>query len=71
MTEDPEETDLAHDVHLSEEAWFVRNRMARYGCKHIFSRPGINDEDNTMLLRADFHHSFEKRRFTFFPGNQA
>lgn len=41
--------------------------MARYGNKHISSRPGINDDANIMLLRADLHRSFDKRRFTFLP----
>ncbi|KAL9025795.1 MAG: hypothetical protein Q9196_005448 [Gyalolechia fulgens] len=32
--------------------------------------PGINDDANTMLLRADLHRSFDKRRFTFPPKRE-
>ncbi|KAL8654927.1 MAG: hypothetical protein Q9210_001202 [Variospora velana] len=70
MTEAVEETDVAHIVPLAEEAWFNRNDMIRYGNKHASLRPGINDDANTMLLRADLHRSFDKRRFTFLPKKQ-
>ncbi|KAL8905276.1 MAG: hypothetical protein Q9207_002747 [Kuettlingeria erythrocarpa] len=67
MTEAVEETDIAHIVPLAEESWFIRNDMIRYGNRHATSRPSINDDANTMLLRADLHRSFDKRRFTFLP----
>lgn len=67
MTEAAEETDVSHVVPLAEEPWFVKNVMNRYGNNHVSSRPGINDDANTMLLRADLHRSFDKRRFTFLP----
>lgn len=70
MTETVEGTDVAHIVPLAEEAWFNRNHMRRYGNKHASLRPGINDDANTMLLRADLHRSFDKRRFTFLPKKQ-
>ncbi|KAL8855345.1 MAG: hypothetical protein Q9178_007999 [Gyalolechia marmorata] len=67
MTEAVEETDVAHIVPLAEEPWFTRNDMVRYGNKHASLRPGINDDANTMLLRADLHRSFDRRRFIFLP----
>ena len=70
MTEAVEETDICHIVPVAEEPWFTRNDMIRYGNKHASSRPSINDEANTMLLRADLHRSFDKRRFTFLPKKQ-
>ncbi|KAL8752070.1 MAG: hypothetical protein Q9184_005858 [Pyrenodesmia sp. 2 TL-2023] len=70
MTEAVEETDISHIVPLAEEPWFTRNDMIRYGNKHASSRPGINDDANTMLLRADLHRAFDKRRFTFLPKKQ-
>ncbi|KAL8974705.1 MAG: hypothetical protein Q9197_001074 [Variospora fuerteventurae] len=70
MTETVEETDVAHIIPLAEEVWFMRNHMRRYGNKHASLRPGINDDANTMLLRADLHRSFDKRRFTFLPKKQ-
>lgn len=70
MTEDVEETDMAHIVPLAEEFWFMSNNMTRYGNKHNTTRPGINDDANIMLLRADLHRSFDKRRFTFLPKQQ-
>jgi hypothetical protein len=70
MTEAVEETDVAHIVPLAEEVWFNKNDMIRYGNKHASLRPGVNDDANTMLLRADLHRSFDKRRFTFLPKKQ-
>ena len=67
MTEAVEETDIAHIVPLAEESWFTKNDMVRYGNKHASLRPGINDDANTMLLRADLHRSFDRRRFIFLP----
>jgi hypothetical protein len=60
-------TDVAHIVPLAEEVWFNKYDMIRCGNKHTSLRPGVNDDANTMLLRADLHRSLDKRRFTFLP----
>ncbi|KAI4090079.1 MAG: hypothetical protein LQ344_004950 [Seirophora lacunosa] len=70
MIEAVEETDVAHIVPLVEEAWFDDNEMIGYGNKHASNNRGINDDANTMLLRADLHRAFDKRRFTFLPKKE-
>ncbi|KAL9597960.1 MAG: hypothetical protein Q9219_004791 [cf. Caloplaca sp. 3 TL-2023] len=70
MTEAVEETDIAHIVPLAEETWFDNNDMIRYGNKHGSHNRGIDDSANTMLLRADLHRAFDKRRFTFLPKKE-
>ena len=52
--------------------WFINNDMTRYSSAVQSPIEAMNDALNALLLRADLHKFFDRRRFTVVPkGSQS
>ncbi|KAK0658086.1 hypothetical protein B0T16DRAFT_426038 [Cercophora newfieldiana] len=54
---------LAHLVPKEHEPWFALNAMSRYGT----GVRGIDDDSNSVPMRADIHKCFDDRMFAIVP----
>ncbi|CAL3966475.1 unnamed protein product [Diplocarpon coronariae] len=61
-----EGTQVAHICPRVEAEWYQRNQMSQYHNNHLTNRLE-DDTANALLLRADLHIEFDKRKFVFVP----
>ncbi|KAI1125654.1 hypothetical protein F5Y10DRAFT_246523 [Nemania abortiva] len=54
-----------HIIPVTDQEWFRQNRMRLY-CTPSAPVP-INDQANTLLLKADLHRAFNNRAFVIIP----
>ncbi|EOD47903.1 hypothetical protein UCRNP2_5350 [Neofusicoccum parvum UCRNP2] len=67
-----EGVELAHLVPRSEDEWFHRNGMGQYiSDPSCAAASAIDDPANILLLRADIHYIFDRRRFVLVPRPHA
>jgi HNH endonuclease len=60
----PEGTEVAHIIPKAEINWFLSNGMNSYYRSRVLNMDGA---ENSLLLRADLHMSFDARKFAFVP----
>ncbi|RMZ72365.1 endoglucanase type c [Pyrenophora seminiperda CCB06] len=60
-----DELQVAHIVPQDEAAWWKTNDMNRYNYNIL--RNDLDDVANAILLRADLHLAWDRRRFVFVP----
>ena len=55
-----------HLVPRERGIWFMDNKMEQY-CEQLESVLSVDDPSNALLLRADLHFHFDRRRIAFVP----